>query len=182
MRIDAQRNRARVLEAAATAFAEEGIAIPVAEIARRAGVGTGTVTRHFPTKESLFEAIILARVEELVDRAHQLATTRDPAGAFFGFVEFNVEIGAANRGLAQALATGGFDIEAASSRTGKSLAAVQDDLLAGAQRAGAVRDDVTYTDVKALVQGCFAREQQAPDPAARRRMIAIVSQGLRPPA
>lgn len=180
MRIDAQRNRARVLEAAAAAFAEEGVAIPVAEIARRAGVGTGTVTRHFPTKESLYEAIVLLRVAELVDRAHELAATESPADAFFEFLAFTVELGAASRGVAQALAGGGFDIEAASSRTGWNLAESEQALLAGAQEAGAVRADVTFTDVKALIAGCLSREQQGADPEARRRMIAIVSAGLRP--
>jgi len=181
MRIDAQRNRARVLEAAAAAFAEEGLAIPVAEIARRAGVGTGTVTRHFPTKESLYEAIVLLRVEELVHRARDLAATRDPGAAFFEFLTFTVELGAASRGVAQALAGGGFDIEAASSRTGLNLAEAERDLLARAQKAGAVRADVTFPDVKALIAGCLAREQQGADPAARRRMIAVVTAGLRPP-
>jgi AcrR family transcriptional regulator len=181
MRADAERNRARVLEAAAAAFAEEGIAIPVAEIARRAGVGTGTVTRHFPTKEALYEAIVLLRVEELVEHAHFLATEKDPATAFFDFLAFTVELGAASRGVAQALAGGGFDIEAASSRTGWNLAEAEQSLLARAQQSGAVRSDVTFTDVKALIAGCLSREQQGTDPAARRRLIAIVSTGLRPP-
>jgi AcrR family transcriptional regulator len=180
MRIDAQRNRDRVLEAAADAFAEEGLAIPVAEIARRAGVGTGTVTRHFPTKESLYEAIVLLRVEELVEHAHDLAATKDPGTAFFDFLSFTVELGAASRGVAQALAGGGFDLEAASSRTGLHLAEVEQGLLARAQESGAVRGDVSFTDVKALIAGCLSREQRGADPAARRRMIAIVSAGLRP--
>jgi AcrR family transcriptional regulator len=180
MRIDAQRNRDRVLEAAAAAFAEEGLAIPVAEIARRAGVGTGTVTRHFPTKESLYEAIVLLRVEELVDHAQELAATKDPGTAFFEFLSITVELGAASRGVAQALAGGGFDIEAASSRTGLNLAESEEGLLARAQQAGAVRTDVAFADVKALIAGCLSRERQGSDPAARRRMIAIVSAGLRP--
>src|SRR5215471_15217834 len=72
-RADARRNRSRVLEAAIAAFAAEGLSVPVHEIARRAGVGTGTVSRHFPTKESLFEAVFLDRMERLADRAHVLA-------------------------------------------------------------------------------------------------------------
>ena len=65
MRADAERNRARILEAAFEAFAAAGLSVPVHEIARRAGVGTGTVSRHFPTKESLFEAIICHRAAQL---------------------------------------------------------------------------------------------------------------------
>src|SRR6266545_3604820 len=72
-RADAVRNRQRVLEAAKEAFAAEGLAVPLDEIARRAGVGAGTVYRHFPTKEALFEAVILDRVRKLVDYAESLA-------------------------------------------------------------------------------------------------------------
>jgi AcrR family transcriptional regulator len=61
LRADARRNRARVLEAAAQVFAAEGLSVPVHEIARRAGVGTGTVSRHFPAKEDLYEAGYLGR-------------------------------------------------------------------------------------------------------------------------
>jgi AcrR family transcriptional regulator len=179
MRADAQRNRVRVLEAAVAAFASEGLSVPVAEIARRAGVGTGTVSRHFPTKESLYEAIVLSRVEEIVDHAHQLTATRDPAVAFFEFFAYVVEQAATNRGLAEALSGGGFDIEAAASRTEHDLEGVERGLLARAQTAGEVRADVTNADVKALVVGCLARERQPADPAARQRMIAIVCAGLR---
>jgi AcrR family transcriptional regulator len=180
MRSDAERNRARVLEAAVTAFAEEGLAVPVAEIARRAGVGTGTVSRHFPTKEALYEAIVLSRVEEIVRHARELAETSDPGEAFFNFVAFMVEQGAENRGLAQALGGSGFDIDAAASRSEHDLPGVERGLLRRAQQAGAVRRDVVPADVKALILGCLARETDNPDLAARRRMIAVVCQGLRP--
>lgn len=179
MRADAQRNRARVLEAAVAAFASAGLSVSVAEIARRAGVGTGTVSRHFPTKESLYEAIVLSRVEEIVDQANRLTASRDPGAAFFEFFDYLVETAAANRGLAEALSGGGFDIEAAVAGTEHDLEEVERGLLARAQHAGAVRADVTNADVKALVVGCLARERQPADPAARRRIVAIVSAGLR---
>jgi AcrR family transcriptional regulator len=179
MRADAQRNRTRVLDAAVTAFATEGLSVSVAEIARRAGVGTGTVSRHFPTKESLYEAIVLLRVGEILDHAQHLAATRDPGAAFFDFFAYMVEQATANRGLAEALAGDGFDIEAAAARTGHDLDGVEQDLLARAQRAGAVRPDVTRADVKALTIGCLARERLVADPAARQRMISIACAGLR---
>jgi AcrR family transcriptional regulator len=179
MRADAERNRTRVLDAAVTAFAAEGLSVSVAEIARRAGVGTGTVSRHFPTKESLYEAIVLQRVGEIVDQAHHLAATRDPGAAFFDFFGYMVEQAAANRGLAEALAGDGFDIDAAAARTGHDLDGVEQDLLVRAQQAGAVRGDVTTADVKALIIGCLARERLCADPDARVRMIAIACAGLR---
>ena len=83
LRADARRNRQRVLDAATAAFATEGVAVPVDEIARRAGVGAGTVYRHFPTKEALVEAIVLSRVEWLIGEARVLAGTDDPGTAFF---------------------------------------------------------------------------------------------------
>ena len=73
LRADAQRNRARVLEVAAEIFAAEGLSVPVHEIARRAGVGTGTVSRHFPTKEELFAAVLLDRMRQLTGQADALA-------------------------------------------------------------------------------------------------------------
>jgi AcrR family transcriptional regulator len=178
VRVDAERNRRLVLEAAIEAFATEGLAVPVAEIARRAGVGTGTVSRHFPTKESLYEAIVLERVREIVEHARHLSATRDSGPAFFDFFAYMVEQGAASRGLAEALGGGGFDIEAAASRAEHDLDGVERLLLTRAQRAGAVTADVTTLDVKALIVGCLARERQPPDPTARRRMVAISCKGL----
>ncbi|MEV0714354.1 helix-turn-helix domain-containing protein [Asanoa sp. NPDC050611] len=179
MRADGVRNQRKVLDAAMTAFATDGLSVPVAEIARRAGVGTGTVSRHFPTKESLYAAIVSTRVEEIVAKAGELAATRPPGEAFFAFLSYMVDQAAENRGLAQALAGAGFDIEAAAESGGHDLAGVEAGLLTRAQSAGAVRPDVTNADVKALIVGCIAREQPATDPIARRRMVEIVSAGLR---
>lgn len=71
LRADARRNRERVLAAAQEAFAAEGISVPLDEIARRAGVGAGTVYRHFPTKEALFAAAIVDRVDRMTGRARE---------------------------------------------------------------------------------------------------------------
>jgi AcrR family transcriptional regulator len=177
-RADARRNRAQVLEVAIDAFASEGLSVPVHEIARRAGVGTGTVSRHFPTKEALFQAIVSSIAQRLVERARQLAATEDPGAAFFEFFTAMVEEGATNRGLADAFAGAGFDLEAAASRAEHDVMGALRDLLDHAQRAGAVRADVDVADVKALMVGCLARERPTAD--ARARMIAVVCEGLRP--
>ncbi|SDU84348.1 TetR/AcrR family transcriptional regulator [Jiangella alkaliphila] len=178
-RADARRNRARVLDAAIEAFAAEGLSVPVHEIARRAGVGTGTVSRHFPTKESLFQAIVLARLEHLVERARELAAAEPPGDALFAFIRFMVAEGATNRGLADALAGAGFDVEQAAAGTGLDLTDALSDLLVPAQAAGTVRADVGAADVKALIEGCLARERGGADPAARDRMLAVTVRGLR---
>jgi AcrR family transcriptional regulator len=180
LRADARRNRQRVLDVAFAVFAAEGLAVPVHEIARRAGVGTGTVSRHFPTKEALFQAVFIDRVERLDGRARALAAAADPGAAFMEFFALLVAEGAANRGLAEALAGAGFDLEAAASGADHDIMGALRGLLARAQRAGAVRDDVQIADVKALLAGCLARERDAADAAGRDRVIAIVSQGLRP--
>ena len=85
IRADAQRNRDRVLSAAAQAFALDGLGVTVAEIARRAGVGTGTVGRHFPTKEYLFVAVLRDRISILLQAADNLSASRPPGPALFAF-------------------------------------------------------------------------------------------------
>ncbi|MBJ7383835.1 MAG: TetR/AcrR family transcriptional regulator, partial [Mycolicibacterium sp.] len=108
MRADAARNRAKVLEVAYETFAAEGLAVPIDEIARRAGVGAGTVYRHFPTKEALFQAVIEDRVRSIVDRAHELLAA-DPGTALFEFLREMVRTAAADHGIADALAGYGVD-------------------------------------------------------------------------
>ena len=72
LRADAARNRARVLEVAYETFAAEGLSVPIDEIARRAGVGAGTVYRHFPTKEDLFQAVVESRMQHIIDAGRAL--------------------------------------------------------------------------------------------------------------
>jgi AcrR family transcriptional regulator len=179
LRVDAQRNRARVLQVAAEVFATEGLSVPVHEIARRAGVGTGTVSRHFPTKEDLFAAVFLDRIEQLTGQADALAETHDAATAFFAFFATLVHEGAAHRGLAEALAGAGYDVETAAARAGHDLPDRLRAMLARAQRAGAVRSDITYPDVKALMAGCLSRDVNDTHGTALSRRVTVVCDGLR---
>jgi AcrR family transcriptional regulator len=173
-RADARRNRERVIETAFEVFAAEGLSTPVHEIARRAGVGTGTVSRHFPTKEALFEAVFRSRVERIVALAEELATEADHGKAFFSFFAEMVAEGNANLGLAQALAGAGFDLNAITSGD-NDVTSLMNELLRAAQQHGAIRGDATIADVKALLNACVQ-----PDAAARDRMLAIVRAGLAP--
>ncbi|MEE2041664.1 helix-turn-helix domain-containing protein [Nocardiopsis sp. CT-R113] len=181
MRADARRNREKVLRAAFEAFASEGLSVTVHEIARRAGVGAGTVSRHFPTKESLCEAIVLSRMERLVHAARRFAEEEAPGAALASFFTFVVDEGALDHGLGEALRGGGFDVAAAVRDTGHDVTAALGELLGAAQRAGEVRDDVDAADVKALMEGCTTRERGGTDEVARRRTVAVVLAGLRPP-
>ena len=110
LRADARRNRASVLRAAQEAFAAEGLAVPLDEIARRAGVGAGTVYRHFPTKEALFETIVLGRVQEMGERIRQWAAAPEPGTAFFAMLTELAEQGAMKRDLVDALTAAGIDV------------------------------------------------------------------------
>src|SRR6201993_5602883 len=86
LRADARRNREKVVRAAREAFAAHGYGVPLDEIASRAGVGPGTVYRHFPSKEALFEAVVTARITDLVSDARARTDADDPGAAFFGFL------------------------------------------------------------------------------------------------
>lgn len=182
LRADARRNRARILDVAVEAFAAEGLSVPVQEIARRAGVGTGTVSRHFPTKESLFEAILLTRASRLIDEATRLERSADPGTAFFEFFALIVAEGTAHRGLAEALTGAGYDIDASMLNDGSDITGTLGALLARAQRAGAVAGDIDIADVKSLITGCLARTYGTGDAAIRDRIVRVACQGLLPSA
>ena len=178
MRADAARNRARVLEVAYETFAADGLAVPIDEIARRAGVGAGTVYRHFPTKEALFQAVIAERLRGVVEEGRTLLAEADPAEAMFTFLRSMVlQWGAADRGLVDALAGSGIDVNSVVPEAEDEYLAVVGDLLAAAQRAGTVRGDVTVADVKALLVGCQAMQTYNADVAER--VTSVVFDGLR---
>jgi AcrR family transcriptional regulator len=179
LRADARRNRERVLEAARELFAASGIAVPLDEIAARAGVGPGTVYRHFPTKEALFEAVTAARLRDLVGFAEALGAAEDPAAAFDGFLDRLTEEAAAKRNLPEAFTASGTD----------GLAPVLAELhgalgvlLRRAQRVGAVRPEIGVPDLLVLLKALLQAAGESPDPTALDRIAAVVRDGLRPPA
>ncbi len=172
LRADARQNRARVLEVAAEVFATEGLSVPVHEVARRAGVGTGTVSRHFPTKEDLLVAVMSARLVALTAKADELAREKDPATAFVGLFAALSRAGAADCGLAE-LAAAGARLDAIDRRAGADLCGWLQRFLTAAQDAGAVRPDVTYADVRALMSACMSRGSAGLEP-----ILAVVTDGL----
>ena len=181
LRADAQRNRARILEAAEVVFAAEGIEVPVDTIAEKAGVGVGTLYRHFPTKEKLCEAILLDRLSGLTVDARALADAADPAAAFFGFLEHIVEEGAAKRDLLVAVMGAGLAFDMAAAQVKDELREAIGVLLERAQAAGAVRPDVTAAMVVSLVGAtCQAAAHTVGAPACD--LLTIVCDGLRPQA
>ncbi len=178
LRADAARNRARILAAAEAVFAAEGIEVPVDTIAEKAGVGVGTLYRHFPTKEKLCEAILLERLASLTVDAQALAEADDPAAAFFGFLDHVVEEAAAKRDLIVAVMGAGVTFDLAASDVKEALRVAVEVLLRRAQEAGAVRSDVTAAAVMALASAtCQAASHDNATPS--RDLLAIVCDGLR---
>lgn len=175
LRADARRNRENVLRAARDAFAASGYGVPLDEIAALAGVGPGTVYRHFPSKEELFEAVIAARVRDLIDDARSRAGDADPGGAFFGFLGRFRQEATAKRDLPDAIAIAG--------PLQHDLHAALDVLLRRAQQAGAVRPDITTQDLLILLKGLLRSINDLPSGAADQaltgRLLTVVADGLR---
>jgi AcrR family transcriptional regulator len=176
LRADARRNREKVLRAAREAFAASGYDVPMDEIAGLAGVGPGTVYRHFPTKEALFESVVTARVEDLIGDARARASADDPGNAFFGFLARIAGEAAAKRDLPDAISIPGSLQDA--------LQAALDVLLRRAQEAGAVRADIGTRDLVVLFKAILTGIQETPagtaDSALRDRVFAVLTDGLRP--
>ncbi len=179
VRADARRNRIRVLEAAQRAFTEEGKLVTLQEIARRAGVGAGTVYRHFPSKEDLFAAVLQQRVESLIAEAHTLTGAEDPAAAFFAFLDHMVEEGRTKRDLIEAMASEGIDTTSPAAPTNAELRAAITELLTRAQAAGAVRTDIGTPEIMALLAGTILAAQRPGDPELPVRVFSVFVDGLR---
>jgi AcrR family transcriptional regulator len=183
MRADALRNRTRILQAAQEAFTEEGKLVPLDEIARRAGVGAGTVYRHFPTKEALFEAVFLSRVENLANRARAMVSDTNPERAFFDFLAHMVAESWAKRDLVDAMSGAGIDVTSPDSPASRELRSAITELLVRAQAVGAVRKDVATADIMAMVAGMIiAAQRRSADPTLHDRVFTVFRDGLRPPA
>ena len=181
LRADARRNRASILAAAEAVFAAKGTSASTGEVARAAGVGIGTVFRHFPTKEDLLSAIIVARVERLTEAARALASAEDAGAAFFSFFEQMVEQSASKKAFADALSVAGIDVKSVIAPALRDLRHAISALLTRAQEAGAVRPDIGVDEALALFKGASHAAEHAPrDGALQARTLAIIFDGLRP--
>jgi AcrR family transcriptional regulator len=181
MRADAVRNRRRILEAAEEVFAAQGVSAPIDLVAERAGVGVGTLYRHFPTKEALFEAIVLTRLEDLVAATKSSGDNLDSSEAFFSFLRDFAHKLSNKHDLIDALGAEGIDIKSRCSAMAEDLEAGVDRMLRRAEDAGAVRDGISTQEVLGLLVGvCQAAERSKLDGGSRERMVDIVCDGLRP--
>jgi AcrR family transcriptional regulator len=181
MRADAERNKKLIVQAAREVFATGGMAASIDEIAERAGVGTGTLYRHFPTKEALFEAIVIGRVEDLVEEARRLIAGNDPKTAFFKLFSKLVQHGDGHKDLMDALGKQSFDIQKAVPGLLEEMWDAVGRLLKQAQRAGTVRSDVKLPHVQALVSAaCTAIDPRGGGAGFDRTVWTVISDGLRP--
>jgi len=178
LRADAQRNLGLILEAASEAYSELGPDVTIDEIARRAGVGHGTVFRRFPTKDALRAAVIRARLDEVLARAHALLEQGDAGAAFEEFVWAAAESCRRDRALFEGIEQcGGF---AEVSEAKQDLHDTVGKLIRRAQKAGALRRGLDSHDIAALVGAAIQAAAQVERDDAWRRYVQVVLDGLRP--
>ena len=177
MRADARRSRAKLIEAATIAFAENGADAPLEDIARRAGVGIGTLYRHFPTRTDLQAGVFRSQVDAVCTTADELIGTVSPEQAFAGSVRAIAGYLVTKRGLARALIDSlGRDSELISVCSLRMSDTV-DRLLSYAQGSGVLRPDISAKDVLRLVHGIVMACEQSPQDTDR--LLDVMLDGLR---
>ena len=181
-RADARRNRRKVLDAARKAFAEDGLDVRVEKVARRAGVGVGTVYRHFPTKEDLLQALADDRFAGLAEAARTALDDPDAWNGFSEFMRYSAEVMAADLALSEAM-------DQRPEMCGQAaedvkLLEIVGELIERAQAEGTLRSDVVPEDVPSLICGLgrATRETEGRPSMSWERYLAIILAGLRPPA
>lgn len=179
LRADARRNRDAVLAAAAEAFAAAGVQAPLEDIARAAGVGVGTLYRHFPTREALVFGVYSREVEQLAASAAVLAADREPAEALREWMRRFVRYAATKRGLVGMLHTMVQDDTELFDRAKEQIAAAAGMLLRAAVDAGQIRADVSAEDLTRSMSGICMVGGRAGEPDCAGRLIDIVYDGLR---
>jgi AcrR family transcriptional regulator len=180
LRADAERNRLRILEAAAEVFARRGLDAGLDEIARHAGVGTGTVYRRFPDKRLLLQALVEQRMTEVEELAETAVRMPDAWAGLVHFVETFTERAIADRSLGDICFSGGADSEALADRKAR-IGPLMAELVERAKQQGAVRPDLAVTDI-AMLQFMLMAGGEFGDgvrPDLWRRHLAIFLDGLR---
>jgi AcrR family transcriptional regulator len=163
LRADARQNRARLITAATEAFAEKGADAPLEDIARRAGVGIGTLYRHFPNRLDLQAAVFRTQVRTVCEQGDDLLATDTPADAFAEWTRALTGYLVTKRGLSRALIDAvGVESELITS-CWMTMRETTERLLVNAQQAGLIRSDVTAMDVMRLLHGVAVSSERDPD-------------------
>jgi AcrR family transcriptional regulator len=178
-RADALRNRERLIEAATQVFGMGAPQASLEAVAREAGVGIGTLYRHFPTREALFEAVYRREVDQLGDLAERLAQAEAPVEALRQWLHANIRLVTTKRGMVEALqlvASGSTELKAYSFErltTGLGL------LLARGVAAGDLRSDITAEDLLRTIIGIFYADNSTNWQASALRIVDVFVDGLR---
>ncbi|QEU76519.1 TetR/AcrR family transcriptional regulator [Streptomyces nitrosporeus] len=180
MRADARRNHDRLLTEARASFAEHGTDASLEDIARRAGVGIGTLYRHFPNRHALMNAVFQEALTALLDRSGELADAEQPCAALVEWLGAIVTHAGEYRGLAQALMSASADRTSALTQCHVPLRQAGARLLERAQASGSVRTEVSIDDLLQLTNAiALAAEQTPAEPALADRLLRLTLQGLR---
>jgi AcrR family transcriptional regulator len=182
LRADARRNREAVLAAARERFGKCGLDCQMEDIARTAGLGVGTVYRHFPTKDDLIAALVTDRFERLAERAEEALTEEDPWQAFCDLMRYSAELQVRDRALSEFLSSQPELGQHEAVQSG--LADLTAELIAKAQRAGGMREDAVIEDVPTLICGLGAVTAGAAGNMPElnwERYVEIMLDGLRAP-
>ena len=181
-RAAARRNRKRILDAARELMAQAGFDAQVEEIARRAGVGVGTVYRHFPNKVDILDALIEARFESLSNAAREGIANPDPWEGFSEFMRYSAEVMARDRALSEAMFEQPEMMRAGAEGVG--MPELLTELVGRAQASGELRPEVIWEDVPGLICGLGRALNEGtigPQEMSWERYLAIILDGLRAP-
>jgi AcrR family transcriptional regulator len=178
-RADAARNRERVLEAAKAVFSAGGPEASLEAVARTAGVGIGTLYRHFPTREALFEAVYRREVQQLAELAQRLKEEAEPVEALRQWMRSNVRFVATKKGMSAALALAAYKPSDLFSYSFDQLTQAVGGLLDRAIAAGEIRKDISPEDlIRALVGMCYMHDQPGWQKSVL-RLVDVFIDGLR---
>ncbi|NED84971.1 TetR/AcrR family transcriptional regulator [Streptomyces sp. SID11233] len=181
-RADARRNRERLLEVARDAFTATGGKAPLDAIAREAGVGIGTLYRHFPTREALVEAIYAAELDAVVTSPPALLSTLPPEAALRAWMDRYAAFFAAKRGISDTLRAGWASGTIATPATRERLTAAIAVILDAGAQAGSLRADVEPDEVTMMLLGVFLSTTASNSPELTGRLLDLVVDALRPVA
>ncbi|MFC9746239.1 TetR/AcrR family transcriptional regulator [Streptomyces niveus] len=181
MRADARRNYERVLREARAAFAEHGTDASLEDVARRAGVGIGTLYRHFPTRQALMSAVFQEALADLLDRSRELAGSDRPCHALVAWLRALITHAGEYRGLSRALMSASYDASSGLTQCSTKLRTAGELLLVRAQMSGDVRADTSIDDLMQLTNAIALAAEQAPDDLELAdRLLTLTLTGLRP--
>jgi AcrR family transcriptional regulator len=178
LRADARQNYERLIEVAADSIGELGPSVSLEEVAKRAGVGIGTLYRHFPNRQALLEAVYRDQVTAHCARARELQSTKPPAEALTLWLRSLLTHNLTMRGLKEALMAG--EISPVTSECKAKMHEVGGELLARAQEVGSVRGDIEITDLLRLVHSIALMVEPGAEGAERaERVFEVMVAGLR---